>query len=52
LVKKLAAIEKCDAEPPRMSSTVPLGVSTESKAMEPTTSKDTIFTFLGARREV
>src|SRR5207244_78328 len=39
-VKKLAAIEKCDAEPPSMRSRLPNGVSTASNATEPTTSND------------
>src|ERR1043166_2142691 len=38
--KKLAAIEKCDAEPPNIRSRLPKGVSTESKAPEPTTTRD------------
>src|SRR5438034_6725531 len=39
-VKKLAEIEKCDADPPSIRSRLPNGVSTASKATEPTTSKD------------
>src|SRR6266480_1936784 len=39
-VKKLAEIEKCDADPPSMRSRLPNGVSTASKATEPTTSND------------
>src|SRR5437763_11731149 len=39
-VKKLAEIEKCDAEPPSICSRLPKGVSTESKATEPTTRSD------------
>src|SRR3989442_10226846 len=39
-VKKLAAIEKCDAEPPSIRGLWPKGVSTASKATEPTTSND------------
>src|SRR4051794_23760881 len=35
--KKLAASEKCTAEPPSMRSRSPKGVFTASKAMEPTT---------------
>src|SRR5438093_6860308 len=41
-VKKLAEIEKCDAEPPSMRSRLPNGVSTASKATEPTTSNDIV----------
>ena len=36
-VKKLAASEKCTAEPPSMRSRSPKGVLTASKAIEPTT---------------
>src|SRR5438067_8857991 len=39
-VKKLAAIEKCDAEPPSIRSRLPNGVSTASNATEPTTNSD------------
>src|SRR5260370_20468016 len=39
-VKKLAEMEKCEAEPPSMRSRFPNGVSTESNATEPTTSND------------
>src|SRR5437667_12700398 len=39
-VKKLAEIEKCEAEPPSIRSRLPNGVSTLSKATEPTTSSD------------
>src|SRR3954469_2677300 len=38
-VKKLAASEKWTAEPPSMRSRSPNGVLTESKAMEPTTTR-------------
>src|SRR4051794_17935144 len=38
-VKKLAASEKWTAEPPSMRSRSPNGVFTESKAMEPTTTR-------------
>ena len=38
--KKLAEIEKCDAEPPNIFSHLPNGVSTESNATEPTTKRD------------
>src|SRR5882672_6631008 len=39
-VKKLAEMEKCEAEPPSMRSRLPNGVSTASNATEPTTSND------------
>src|SRR5712692_2770543 len=39
-VKKLAEIEKCDADPPSIRSRLPNGISTASKATEPTTNKD------------
>src|SRR6266404_3804577 len=39
-VKKLAEIEKWEAEPPSMRSRLPNGVSTASNATEPTTSND------------
>src|SRR5213082_727300 len=39
-VKKLAASEKCTAEPPSMRSRSPNGVRTESKAIDPTTVRD------------
>src|ERR1044071_1232432 len=39
-VKKLAEIEKCEAEPPRMCSFFPKGVSTSSYATDPTTKRD------------
>src|SRR5437879_2175735 len=39
-VKKLAEMEKWDAEPPSMRSRFPNGVSTASNATEPTTSND------------
>src|SRR5437762_5875618 len=39
-VKKLAEIEKCEAEPPNIFSRLPNGVSTASNATEPTTSRD------------
>src|SRR5712664_3568157 len=39
-VKKLAEMEKCEAEPPSMRSRFPNGVSTKSNATEPTTSND------------
>src|SRR5258705_2433314 len=39
-VKKLAEIEKWDAEPPSIFSHLPNGVSTASKATEPTTRRD------------
>src|SRR5438067_1626948 len=42
-VKKLAEIEKCEAEPPNIFSRLPNGVSTASKATEPTTSRDIEF---------
>src|SRR6185295_12389173 len=42
-VKKLAEIEKCDAEPPNIFSRFPKGVSTASNATEPTTSSDIDF---------
>src|SRR5258705_12741563 len=38
-VKKLAASEKCTAEPPSMRSRCPNGVCTASKAIEPTTTR-------------
>src|SRR5436305_1352349 len=38
-VKKLAASEKCTAEPPSMRSRSPNGVFTESKAIDPTTTR-------------
>src|SRR3954453_16181299 len=37
--KKLAASEKCTAEPPSMRSRSPKGGFTESKAMDPTTTR-------------
>src|SRR5258706_11501812 len=43
-VKKLAEMEKWEAEPPNMRSRLPNGVSTASNATEPTTSND-IFVF-------
>src|SRR6185437_4904752 len=39
-VKKLAEIEKCEAEPPSMCSFFPKGVSTSSYATDPTTKRD------------
>src|SRR5918996_1410383 len=39
-VKKLAAREKCTAEPPSMRSRSPNGVLTESNAIEPTAVSD------------
>src|SRR5215211_3701096 len=39
-VKKLAEIEKCDAEPPSILSHFPKGVSTASYATDPTTRRD------------
>src|SRR6267378_1502387 len=39
-VKKLAASEKCVAEPPSIRSRSPKGVATESNATEPTTTTD------------
>src|ERR1044072_8671681 len=39
-VKKLAAIEKCEAAPPSILSILPKGVSTASNATEPTTRRD------------
>src|SRR5215208_214212 len=39
-VKKLAASEKCTADPPSMRSRSPNGERTESNAMEPTTVSD------------
>src|SRR5216684_3234937 len=42
-VKKLAEIEKCEAEPPSMRSRLPNGVSTASNATEPTTSNDMLY---------
>src|SRR5678815_4986002 len=39
-VKKLAKIEKCDAEPPSILSHLPNGVSTSSYATDPTTKRD------------
>src|ERR1041385_1302839 len=44
LVKKLAEIEKCDAEPPSILSHLPKGVSTASYATDPTTRRDMILT--------
>src|SRR3954471_21295278 len=38
-VKKLAAREKCTAEPPSMRSRSPKGVLTASKAIDPTTTR-------------
>ena len=38
--KKLAASEKCTAEPPSMRSRSPNGVLTESNAIDPTTVSD------------
>src|SRR4051794_5228770 len=38
-VKKLAASEKCTAEPPSMRSRSPKGVFTASKAIDPTTTR-------------
>src|SRR3954466_13721717 len=38
-VKKLAASEKCTAEPPSMRSRSPNGVRTASKAIDPTTTR-------------
>ena len=38
-VKKLAASEKCTAEPPSMRSRSPKGVLTASKAIDPTTTR-------------
>src|SRR5436309_11072141 len=37
--KKLAASEKCTAEPPSMRSRSPKGVFTESNAIDPTTTR-------------
>jgi hypothetical protein len=42
-VKKLAATAKYVAAPPMVCSTFPYGLSSESNATEPTTSKDTKF---------
>ena len=39
-MKKLAEIEKCDAEPPSILSHLPKGVSTSSYATDPTTKRD------------
>ena len=44
-VKKLAEIEKCEAEPPSILSHLPKGVSTASNATEPTTRRDIGFLY-------
>src|SRR4030095_5779827 len=46
-VKKLAEIEKCDAEPPSIWSHLPKGVSTASNATEPTTKSDMVLLVFG-----
>src|SRR5712692_7549998 len=51
-VKKLAEIEKCDADPPSIRSRLPNGVSTASKATEPTTSSDMFVMFVISNLEL